>query len=95
MKREPTESKDEAATVITLGRRTFIKNGALILTTATMDVSSVFADEKEPSLKVGLVTDLHYADKPPAGMPAVMEDGNAVAVLVILERLENVVLLAT
>ena len=52
---------------VRLGRRTFLKNGALVLTAATIDVSSAFADENGPALKVGLVTDLHYADKPPAG----------------------------
>ncbi len=49
------------------GRRAFLRNGALVLTAAGMDVSAVFAAEKEPSLEVGLVTDLHYADRPPAG----------------------------
>ena len=49
------------------GRRAFLRKGALVLTAAGVDVASVFAAEKEPSLKVGLVTDLHYADRPPAG----------------------------
>ena len=37
------------------------------MTAASVDSSSLFAAENKPALKVGLVTDLHYADKPPAG----------------------------
>ncbi len=44
-----------------------LKHGALVLTAASIDPSSLLAAEDEPALKVGLVTDLHYADKPPAG----------------------------
>lgn len=53
-----------------LDRRAFIKSGSLLLaTTAAADPSRLFADDRqpEPSLKIGLVTDLHYADKAPAG----------------------------
>ncbi len=53
-----------------LGRRAFLKNGVLVLTTAaTVDCPSLLADEPpaSPTVKVGLVTDLHYADKPPSG----------------------------
>lgn len=51
-----------------LGRRTFLQNGTLFLAaTATTGVSSLFADEDKERLKVGLITDLHHADKPPAG----------------------------
>ena len=57
----------ETLAVATLGRRAFLKNGALILTAASMDVSSVFADDHVPTFRVGLVTDLHYANKAPAG----------------------------
>lgn len=59
--------RSESKAVATVGRRAFLKNGALILTAASMDASSVFADQQEPGLKAGLVTDLHYADKRPAG----------------------------
>ena len=48
-------------------RRTFAKNGTLILAAATADPSSLLAKGPTPSLRIGLVTDLHYADKPPAG----------------------------
>ena len=52
---------------IALGRRAFLQNGALILSAAKTAGASLFAAEQESALKVGLVTDLHYADKPPAG----------------------------
>lgn len=52
---------------VQLGRRLFLKNGALVLAAAGMSPSNVLADEKESRVSVGLVTDMHYADKPPAG----------------------------
>jgi len=51
-------------------RRAFIQQGSLFLLSAGVGGSDLFAfDEKssKPNLKIGLVTDLHYADKPPAG----------------------------
>lgn len=50
-----------------LGRRAFIKNGTLVLAAATMGSRSLFANDAASPLRVGLVTDLHYADKAPAG----------------------------
>ncbi|HSG72751.1 MAG TPA: alkaline phosphatase [Planctomycetaceae bacterium] len=50
-----------------LGRRAFLRNGVLVLAAANTSLSSIFADEQQAKLRVGLVTDLHYADKPPAG----------------------------
>ncbi|WP_299468305.1 metallophosphoesterase [uncultured Gimesia sp.] len=60
---QPTES---------LGRRAFLKNGALFLaglSAPSVKLLSVRADEsrKRGAVRIGLVTDLHYADKPPAG----------------------------
>lgn len=52
---------------IRLGRRAFLKNGTLVLAAATVSPSSMFTSEDSTPLRVGLVTDLHYADKPPAG----------------------------
>ncbi len=49
------------------GRRAFFKNGTLVLAAAAINRSLLWADKREPVLHVGLVTDLHYADKPPAG----------------------------
>ncbi len=51
-----------------LSRRAFLQNGTLFLAaTATVGASSLFADEGKDRLRVGLITDLHHADKPPAG----------------------------
>lgn len=52
---------------IQVGRRAFIQNGALVLAAASLSPHQLFADDATASIKVGLVTDLHYADKPPAG----------------------------
>ena len=57
---------DEPA--LRLSRRAFLQNGTLFLAaTATVDASSLFADEGKDRLRVGLITDLHHADKRPAG----------------------------
>lgn len=50
-----------------LGRRAFLQGGTLLLTAAATAPASLFAEDEEPGLRVGLVTDLHYSDKPPAG----------------------------
>lgn len=51
-----------------VGRRAFLQNGALLLATAAaVDRALLFADEGKNALRVGLVTDLHHADKPSAG----------------------------
>jgi len=49
-----------------LGRRAFLQNGSLLLA-ATATIRPLFGDTPEPSLRFGLVTDLHYADKSPGG----------------------------
>jgi len=57
----------EAGSVVRLGRRAFLQNGVLVLATAAVSRSSLLAGERKPALKVGLITDLHYADKAAAG----------------------------
>jgi alkaline phosphatase len=52
---------------IRLGRRAFLKHGTLVMTAASLSSSKLLADDKSPSLRVGLVTDLHYADKASSG----------------------------
>ncbi len=55
---------------ICLGRRAFLKDGALLLLGAGLGVSGsskLFAEDSLPKLRAGLITDLHYADKAPAG----------------------------
>ncbi|MDV6032516.1 MAG: alkaline phosphatase [Phycisphaera sp. RhM] len=50
-----------------LGRRALLRNGTLLLGAATLPVAAASAAEDTARLRVGLVTDLHYADKPAAG----------------------------
>ncbi len=52
---------------VRLGRRTFLRHGTLVLTAASCGSSRLLADADSPGLSVGLLTDLHYADKAPAG----------------------------
>lgn len=52
---------------VRLGRRAFLQQGTLVLSAASLGSSNLLADHKTPRLRVGLVTDLHYADKTPAG----------------------------
>lgn len=47
-------------------RRAFLRNGTLILGAAALSSSAVQAADTN-KLRVGLLTDLHYADKPAAG----------------------------
>jgi len=49
-----------------LGRRAFLKHGTLLL--AAAQSRALLADDAEQApLRFGLITDLHHADKPPAG----------------------------
>jgi alkaline phosphatase len=55
-----------------IGRRAFLKNGSLVLAALGVDLvpmAILFADEgsDKGGVKFGLITDLHHADKPPAG----------------------------
>ncbi len=49
-----------------LGRRAFIRNGALVLG-ASANGLRAGAEDAAAGVKFGVVTDLHYADKPAAG----------------------------
>jgi alkaline phosphatase len=51
-----------------LGRRAFLKGGSLFLLGAGVAPTAALAGTSaKPSARAGLITDLHYADKPPAG----------------------------
>lgn len=55
-----------------IGRRAFLKNGVLVLGAAALDVGAfrtlAAEDDAGPEgVRIGLITDLHYADKAPAG----------------------------
>ena len=47
-------------------RRVFLRDGTLFLAASNLGLCS-FASEDKPALEIGLVTDLHYADKPTGG----------------------------
>ena len=56
---------------IQIGRRAFLQQGSLVLA-GSLKAGRLFGDEQtvkltESNLRVGLVTDLHYAEKAPAG----------------------------
>lgn len=51
-----------------LGRRAFLRGGTLLLATAaTTDLNHLLAAEDADGIRVGVVTDLHHADKAPGG----------------------------
>lgn len=72
-------SKSDSNADTMLGRRAFLRNGALVLTAVGSHLPAVFADEQPSVLKIGLITDLHYADKPPAGSRHYRETPNKLA----------------
>lgn len=57
----------EESSRVRLGRRAFLKSGTLVLLAASLKSRPSLADVQASRLRIGLVTDLHYADKPPAG----------------------------
>jgi 3',5'-cyclic AMP phosphodiesterase CpdA len=50
-----------------VSRRALLHNGTLLLSATAAFPSSLMAEEQADRLSIGLVTDLHYADKPAAG----------------------------
>lgn len=51
-------------------RRTFLQDGSLLLLgtgAVASQPSLLLADDTQRRVRIGMVTDLHYADKPPAG----------------------------
>ncbi len=50
-----------------LGRRAFLEHGTLILAAAAVGGSTDLRAAEPAKLRVGLITDLHHADKAPAG----------------------------
>lgn len=69
--RTPTAGKSRAGSdplvAANPGRRIFLKNGTLILAAAASAMRPAVADDSRVLTTFGLVTDLHYADKPSAG----------------------------
>jgi predicted phosphodiesterase len=50
-----------------MNRRAFMRKGTLVLTAGAVNSSLLRGSEVGSSVSFGLITDLHYADKPPAG----------------------------
>ena len=50
-----------------VGRRTLLRDGTLVLGAAAAQAASLPAADSKPALQIGLITDLHYADKPAVG----------------------------
>jgi len=51
-------------------RRSFLQDGSLLLLgagLATSHSAALLADDSQRRVRIGMVTDLHYADKPPTG----------------------------
>jgi predicted phosphodiesterase len=58
----------QVLTPLPVGRRAFMHAGTLCLTAGLINrETDLFAAEPTVNLRVGLITDLHHADKPPAG----------------------------
>ncbi len=67
-----------------LGRRAFLRGGSLILAATSLDLLTPDAlcareESAKSMVKVGLITDLHHADKPPAGTRFYRETLNKLA----------------
>lgn len=58
---------DNDTSVSRISRRAFLYGSSLVLTTSAVRSSSIFAVTGGEPLRLGLITDLHYADKPAAG----------------------------
>jgi len=62
--------RHEILPVCRLTRRSFLQDGSLLLLGAGVALSqpaALFSDDAQRRVRIGLVTALHYADKPPAG----------------------------
>lgn len=55
------------ADALVLSRRAFLQRGTLTLLAAGLPARSLAADAETPAVRFGLLTDLHYADKPTNG----------------------------
>jgi hypothetical protein len=58
---------DDIGKTLRLGRRAFLQQGTLMLAASQLGTAALAADDDTKPLRVGLVTDLHHADKPAAG----------------------------
>ncbi|EMI25851.1 metallophosphoesterase family protein [Rhodopirellula europaea] len=70
--RSSVESTDQTSQLNRqmFGRRALLRNGSLVLAAAALTKEMLFARESKSdpkAVRVGVITDLHYADKSPAG----------------------------
>ncbi len=64
----PMNSQHASTSVTKLSRRAVLQSGALVLTTgALLSGERLLAADGKPLLRIGLVTDMHHADKVSAG----------------------------
>jgi predicted phosphodiesterase len=68
----PSLTSNPLAPGVPLGRRAWLKGASLVLAATALDSlpsTRLLADDNsgKATLRIGLITDLHYADKPPAG----------------------------
>lgn len=52
---------------VQLGRRAFLQRSTLTLTAVSCSATNLLGDEQQASVRIGLITDLHYAEKAPVG----------------------------
>ena len=50
-----------------MNRRAFLRNGTLTLSAGAASPALLLGNDTDAPVRFGLITDLHYADKPPAG----------------------------
>lgn len=61
------DTTDEPRSHTIIGRRAFFRKGSLFLTTSIITNRIFAASPRASAVRFGLMTDLHYADKPSAG----------------------------
>jgi predicted phosphodiesterase len=67
MNPKPTNSSSLPTDRLRRDRRDFLRTGSALLASGLIAPGSIFGVEKREPLRFGLMTDLHYADKQPAG----------------------------
>ncbi len=75
-----SESQPPESQTLRLSRRAVLQGGALLLaTTSTALAANVFESDEKPALRIGLLTDMHHADKAPLGTRHYRETLNKLA----------------
>lgn len=58
---------DHSPQTLSLDRRAILRGGTLWLAASSLDPSLATSQDEAPAVRIGLMTDMHHADKPPAG----------------------------